>query len=58
MVAHTFNPSTGEAKASESLWTWGRPDLQSEFQDSQGYTERPCHEKPNQPTNQLKTRQK
>jgi hypothetical protein len=22
------------------------PDLQSEFQDSQDYTEKPCHEKP------------
>jgi hypothetical protein len=25
---------------------WGQPDLQSEFQDSQGYTEKPCLEKP------------
>jgi hypothetical protein len=24
----------------------GQPDLQSEFQDSQGYTEKPCLEKP------------
>jgi hypothetical protein len=21
---------------------WGQPDLQSEIQDSQGYTEKPC----------------
>jgi hypothetical protein len=39
MVAHTFNPSTREAEA-------GQPGLQSEFQDSQGYTEKPCLEKP------------
>jgi hypothetical protein len=23
----------------------GQPDLQSEFQDNQNYTEKPCHEK-------------
>jgi hypothetical protein len=28
----------------------GQPGLQSEFQDSQGYTEKPCLQ--NQPTNQ------
>jgi hypothetical protein len=40
MVAHAFNPSTWEAEASVFL------SLQSEFQDSQGYTEKPCLEKP------------
>jgi hypothetical protein len=24
------------------FWIWGQPGLQSEFQDSQGYTEKPC----------------
>jgi hypothetical protein len=24
------------------FWVRGQPDLQSEFQDSQGYTEKPC----------------
>jgi hypothetical protein len=24
------------------FWVWDQPDLQSEFQDSQGYTEKPC----------------
>jgi hypothetical protein len=24
---------------------WGQPDLQSELQDSQGYTEKPCLKK-------------
>jgi hypothetical protein len=38
VVGHTFNPSTWEAEASLSL--------QSEFKDSQGYTEKPCLEKP------------
>jgi hypothetical protein len=27
------------------FWVWGQPDLQSEFQDSQGYTEKPCLKK-------------
>jgi hypothetical protein len=29
-----------------NFWVWGQPGLQSEFQDSQGYTEKPCLEKP------------
>ena len=37
VVVHTFNPST---------WVQGQPGLQSEFQDRQGYTEKPCVEKP------------
>jgi hypothetical protein len=40
VVAHTFNLSTGEAEAGD-FWVWGQPGLQSEFQDSQGYTENP-----------------
>jgi hypothetical protein len=38
----TFNPSTWEAGAGGFLSS----GLQSEFQDSQGYTEKPCLEKP------------
>jgi hypothetical protein len=34
------------------FWVWGQPGLQSEFQDSQGYTEKPCLRKQN------KTKQK
>jgi hypothetical protein len=41
MVVHTFNPSTQEAVAVD-FWVPGQPGLQSEFQDSQGYTEKPC----------------
>jgi hypothetical protein len=41
VVAHTFNPSTQEAEAGRFLSS--KPAcLQSEFQDSQGYTEKPC----------------
>jgi hypothetical protein len=28
------------------FWVQGQPGLQSEFQESQGYTEKPCLEKP------------
>ena len=39
-----FNPSTQETKAGRSLSS--RPaGLQSEFQDSQGYTEKSCLKK-------------
>jgi hypothetical protein len=42
MVTHAFNPSTWEAEAGEflSLGPAWSTDLQSEFQDSQGYTEK------------------
>ena len=36
MVVQAFDPSTQEAET-ESLWVRGQ--LESEFQDSQGYTE-------------------
>jgi hypothetical protein len=39
VVVHTFNPSTKEAEASEFLWVWGQPGLESGFQDSQSYRE-------------------
>jgi hypothetical protein len=29
-----------------NFWVWGQPGLQSEFQDSQGYAEKPCLKKP------------
>jgi hypothetical protein len=35
MVALASNPSTQEAEAGRSLWVWGQPGLQSEFQNSQ-----------------------
>jgi hypothetical protein len=36
------------------FWVQGQPGLQSEFQDSQGYTENPCLKKQNK-TKQNKT---
>jgi hypothetical protein len=36
------------------FWVRGQPGLQSEFQDSQGYTEKPCLEKQNKQTNKQK----
>jgi hypothetical protein len=56
VVAHTFNPSTWEAEAGRFLQ---QPGLQSEFQDSQGYTVKPCPKKTKQnKTKQNKTKQK
>jgi hypothetical protein len=55
VMAHAFNPSTWEAETGEFLSL--RPaGLQSEFQDSPGYTERPCLKKQNK-TKQNKTKQ-
>ena len=33
-------PALGRQR--QDFWVWGQPGLQSEFQDSQGYTEKPC----------------
>jgi hypothetical protein len=44
-VVHTFNPSIWEAEAGD-FWVRGQPGLQREFQDSQGFTEKPCLKKP------------
>jgi hypothetical protein len=41
VVAHAFSSSAQEAEAGGSLRVQGQPGLQSEFQDSQGYTEKP-----------------
>jgi hypothetical protein len=35
------------------LWVQGQPGLQSEFQDSQGYTEKPCLKKPKKKKNAI-----
>jgi hypothetical protein len=45
VVAHTFNPSTWERQRQGNFSVRGQPGPQSKFQDSQGYTEKPC-EKP------------
>jgi hypothetical protein len=41
-AVHIFNPSSLGAEASRSQCVQGQPDLQNEFQDSQGYTEKSC----------------
>jgi hypothetical protein len=43
VVAHAFDPSTREAEAGRFLSSG--PAWSTEFQDSQGYTEKPCLEK-------------
>jgi hypothetical protein len=60
VVVHAFNPSTWEAEAggflsSRPAWT---TDLQSEFQDSQGYTKKPCLKKQKQKQKNKKTKKK
>jgi hypothetical protein len=42
MVVHTLDPSIWEAEAGRFLIS--RPAWSTEFQDSQGYTEKPCLE--------------
>jgi hypothetical protein len=37
-------PALGRQRQAD-FWVWGQPGLQSEFQDSQGYTEKPHLEK-------------
>jgi hypothetical protein len=45
-------PALGRQRQAD-FWVRGQPGLQSEFQDSQNYTEKPCLEKQtNQKTNQ------
>jgi hypothetical protein len=56
MVAHAFNPSTWDAETGGylRLWVQGQTGLQSEFQDSQGYTEKPCVKTKQNKTNKTK----
>jgi hypothetical protein len=50
MVAHAFNPALGRQRQAD-FWVRSQPGLQSEFQDSQGYTEKPCLEEQKTKTN-------
>ena len=49
-MVHTFNSNTSEA---EALWVRSQLCLQSEFQHSQGYTEKPCRKTQNQQQQKL-----
>jgi hypothetical protein len=52
VVAHASNPSTWEAEVDRFLNLRPAWSTQREFQDSQGYTEKPCPGKPkNKQTN-------
>jgi hypothetical protein len=44
-MVHALISSNLETEAGRSLQIQGQPDLQSEFWDSQGYTEKPCLER-------------
>ena len=49
VMVHAFNPSTQEAEAGGSLiWVEASLVYMREFQDIQGYIEKPCLEKPKQ----------
>ena len=45
IVSHTFNPRAWEVKLGKSLWDQVQPSVQSEYQESWGYTEDPCLKK-------------
>jgi hypothetical protein len=49
-------PALGRQRQAD-FFVRSQPDLQSEFQDSQGYTEKPCLEKYQKQTNKQKTKQ-
>jgi hypothetical protein len=46
-------PALGRPRQAD-FWVRGQPGLQSEFQDSQGYTEKPCLEEPPPPQKKTK----
>ena len=46
MVVYAFNPSTEETRGRQISWVLSQPSLQSELQNSQGYTEKPSLQKP------------
>ena len=45
VVRLSFNPSTHEADVDGSVSVPSQPGVQSKFQDSQGYTDKPCFKK-------------
>jgi hypothetical protein len=49
-------PALGRQRQGDS-GVRGQPGLQSEFQDSQGYTQKPCLEKQNKTNKQTKKQQ-
>ena len=53
ILVHTFQRTTQQAKAGRALWGSSLSHLQSEFQDSQHYTEKPCLKKQNKKPNKI-----
>ena len=49
-------PALGRQRRAD-FWVQGQPGLHSEFQDSQGYTEKPCLKKPHTHTHTHKGKQ-
>jgi hypothetical protein len=47
-------PALGRQRQAD-FWVLGQPGLQSELQDSQGYTEKPCLKKPKNKTEKRKS---
>jgi hypothetical protein len=56
MVRMPLIPALGRQRQAD-FWVRGHPGLQSEFQDSQDYTEKPCLETKQNKTKQNKTKQ-
>jgi hypothetical protein len=54
---HALNSALGKQRQVD-LCVRGQPGLQSEFQDSQGYTEKPCLKKQKNKTKQKTNKQK
>jgi hypothetical protein len=50
-------PALGRQRQAD-FWVQGQSGLQSEFQDSQGYTEKPCLEKQNKTNKKKPKKQK
>jgi hypothetical protein len=50
-------PALGRQRQAD-LWVRGQPDLQSEFQDSQDFTEKPCLGKKNKTKNKKQKQNK
>jgi hypothetical protein len=50
-------PAPGRQRQAD-FWVQGQPGLQSEFQDSQGYTEKPCLKKKNKNKNKKNKKKK
>jgi hypothetical protein len=56
-VSTPLIPTLGRQRQAD-FWVRGQPGLQSEFQDSQSYTEKPCLEKQNKNKNKTKQNKK